>query len=87
MARHKIYCKVHINSREKIISHVGIRGHAIMSISDVVKMMRNGEKFITRKNGNTADVYKKRSSRGRTFLTTDPDDTRANNLDFLPSCR
>jgi hypothetical protein len=87
MAVHRIYCKIHNNSHEKIISHVGVRGLPIISIRDVVKMMREGEKFITRKNRRTATVYKKRSARGRTFLTTDPDDTRANNLDFLPSCR
>jgi hypothetical protein len=87
MARHKIYCIVNNNSREKIITHVGIRGLIITSVPDVIKMMRKGEKFITRKNGRSADVYSKRSPRGRKFLTTDPDDTRDNNLDFLPFCR
>jgi hypothetical protein len=49
--------------------------------------MNAGDTFYTYKYGYRAKVYQKQSSiTGRIFLTTDPDDTRENNLDFLPTC-
>lgn len=55
-------------------------------IMDVVNWIRNGtHSFFTNKHGYRADVYPKQHPLSkRWFLTTDPDNTRENNLDFLP---
>jgi len=83
----RIYCKVHNNSREQIISHVGVKGSDIMSVGDVIILIGRGKRFYTRNNGKRVEVYKKRGRNGRMFLTTNPDDTWQNNLDFLPPCK
>ena len=69
-----------------VITHVGINGTSY-SVQDVVNWIVNRtHAFYTYKNGYKATVYAKQSILGHWFLTTEPDSTRQNNLDFLPSC-
>lgn len=68
------------------ITHVGINGKTY-KVSTVVNWLRcKTYKFYTYKNGYKAYVYPKQSVLGNWFLTTEPDSTRSNNLDFLTSC-
>ena len=70
-----------------VITHVNVGG-LLQPVERVLSWIQN-EKFPihTYKNGYRADVYPKQNSyTGRWFLTTDPDNTRENNLDFLPPC-
>ena len=68
------------------ITQVGIGGKTYQ-VSTVVNWIRNKTySFCTYKNEYKAYVYAKRSSLGNWFLTTSPDSTLQNNLDFLPSC-
>jgi hypothetical protein len=69
-----------------VITQVGVEG-TIYTVQRIIGAMNAGDTFYTYKYGYRAKVYQKQSSiTGRIFLTTDPDDTRENNLDFLPTC-
>ena len=84
MAEYQITC-VTQNSLGTI-THVGIGG-TTYQVSTVVDWIRNEtHSFYTDKNGSKAYVSAKQSSLGNWFLTTSPDSTLQNNLDFLPSC-
>lgn len=70
------------------ITHVGIGEHTY-TVENIVGDIRNNRfQYYTFKDGKKADVYaKEHPTSKRWFLTTDPDDTRENNLDFLPKCQ
>ncbi len=69
-----------------VITHVGIGGKKYLTETAVNWLRTKKYKFYTNKNGYKAYVYPKQSTLGNWFLTTEPDSTRSNNLDFLPSC-
>lgn len=69
-----------------VITHVGING-TLYTITDIVNAMKGGDTFYTMEDWRLADVFPKRHHISQElFLTTDPDDTSANNLDFLDRC-
>jgi len=67
------------------IMQVGINGKTY-TIKEIQTAMNNGDTFFTMKDGQRATVYCKTSPLGNLFLTTEPDGTTENNLDFLPRC-
>ena len=68
------------------ITHVGFGG-GTYEVSEVVERIKSrNDYFYTYKDGKKARVYRKQSTLGNWFLTTDPDSTKENNLDFLPPC-
>ena len=88
MAEFQITCIV--ENSDKVITKVGygFSGYKL-DVQTVVNDMRNpsGDRYYTMKGGQRATVYaKQHPTSGRWFLTTNPDDTRENNLDFLPKC-
>jgi hypothetical protein len=74
------------NDDRQVITHVGINGR-IYSIQQILIAMENRDTFFTNKNGYRATVYRKQHFLTDVwFLTTEPDKTDINNLDFLPQC-
>ncbi len=72
-----------------VIYQVGIVDSGIYPIMTVVNHIHQNPQDLvyTIKYGNTAKVYvRQHHTSKRFFLTTDPDDIRENNLDFLPTC-
>jgi D-mannonate dehydratase len=83
MTEMQIHC---VKQSNNVITHVGI-GTTRYPIGMVVNWIRNKVNDIyTFKYGQKAMVYAKQSVNGNWFLTTEPDSTKENNLDFLPSC-
>lgn len=69
-----------------VITHVGIGG-TLYEVTEVVQGLLNRHYTVyTNKNNQKVYVYSKQSVNGNWFLTTEPDSTRVNNLDFLPTC-
>ena len=76
-----------IQENDGRITHVGVTANNIQPIDIVIGWINTGHTFYTLVNNNRADVYKKQHPDSkRWFLTTNPDDTNENNLDFLPTC-
>jgi hypothetical protein len=76
-----------VQDQQGVIQRVGI-GSNTHPVIDVVNWILNGTySFYTLKNGYKARVYaRQHSATKRWFLTTEPDNTRENNLDFLRKC-
>jgi uncharacterized protein DUF3892 len=69
-----------------VITHVGIGGKQ-ETVQQVVDWVRNKVNDVyTNKAGTKVRVYAKPNASGNSFLTIDLNDTRENNLDFLPNC-
>jgi len=69
-----------------VITHVGIGGKQ-ETVQQVVDWIRNKTYDVyTNRGGTKVRVYEKQSVNGKWFLTTNLDDTRENNLDFLSNC-
>ena len=84
MADLQITC---IQESEGRITHVGVQDNGIQSISKVIAWIDRGHTFYTLEDNKKASVYKKQHPESkRWFLTTNPDDTNENNLDFLSTC-
>ena len=83
MSEYQITCVV---KDQGVITHVGIVGVTYPVMEVVNWILSKQHTFFTNKNGYKAGVYAKQSEYGRWFLTTEPDSTRANNLDFLTPC-
>jgi len=76
-----------IQESEGRITHVGVQDNGIQSISKVIAWIDRGHTFYTLEDNKKASVYKKQHPESkRWFLTTNPDDTNENNLDFLSTC-
>ena len=86
MADIRIICKRH--DEDKVITHVGLEDDSIHTVLEIWNRIKNNEdSFCTYENKNYARVYaRQRRDTGRKYLTTDPDGTDENNLDFLPEC-
>lgn len=79
----QIHC---VKQSNNLITHVGI-GSTQYTVEMVVGWIRNKiNNIYTFKYGQKATVYAKQSINGNWFLTTEPDSTKENNLDFLPPC-
>ena len=79
----KIHC---VRQHNGVITDVGI-GDKMFKVAMVVEwILKKAYTFYTIKNNAKAPVYPKQSVHGNWFLTTNPDDTRENNLDFLGEC-
>jgi len=76
---------------DKIITHVGIKNDKIYPVMEIVRRINASgatDRFFTNRNGQRVRVHaRQRSDTGRWYLTTDPDSTNENNLDFLLYCR
>jgi hypothetical protein len=75
-----------ILDHENVISQVGINGLAYSVLTVVNWINSHSNSFYTFKGGKRAEVVARQHHTGRWYLTTLPDDTRLNNLDFLPKC-
>ncbi len=85
MTEYQISCVV--QDQQGVIQQVGI-GSNTHPVSDVVNWIQNRtHSFYTIKNGNRAIVHARQHPiTKRWFLTTEPDNTKENNLDFLRKC-
>lgn len=85
MSEYQITC---VTQSYGTITHVGIGSNREQyKVQTVVNWINNRtHTFYTYKGGYKARVYTKQSILGNWFLTTEPDSTKINNLDFLPSC-
>jgi hypothetical protein len=72
--------------RYGIITHVGISGN-LYEVTEVAQGLLN-KQFLayTFEYNQKAYVSPRKSINGNWFLTTTPDSTTENNLDFLPTC-
>jgi hypothetical protein len=52
--------------------------------AEVVSSITAGDSWYTKNNGLSARIHKVACSCGTTYLSTDPDSTKADNLDSLP---
>jgi hypothetical protein len=87
MSEFEITCVHHADSNEPgLITHVGINGK-LYTIMDIVNAMTNYDTFHTFQDNRLARVQRRQHhTTRRWYLTTNPDDTRENNLDYLPVC-
>lgn len=72
-----------------VIYQVGIVDRGVYPIMSVVNLIHENpqDMVYTVKYGKPAKVFVRQHHLSkRFFLTTDPDDIRENNLDFLPKC-
>ena len=86
METYRIHCIVHDDN--KVITNVGI-GDKLFSVQTVVDWIRTKTYgFYTDEDGVRAEVYaKQHPTSGRWFLTTKPDSSNENNLDFIRYCK
>lgn len=84
MSDYQINCVVF--GHDNVISHVGIGGQLQPVLAVVNWINSKMHTFYTLKAGKRADVVARHHHTGRWYLTTLPDDTRLNNLDFLQKC-
>src|SRR5215213_1187333 len=83
MEEHRVVCIVH--DEKQRITHVGLEGGEIHTVWDIIRLMNNGHLFFTQENNIRANVVERtHPNTGRKYLTTNPDNTNENNLDFLP---
>jgi hypothetical protein len=74
-----------VKDPQGVITHVGINGTPY----DVMTVVgwSTEHLFYTYRHGYRAQVYAKQDTVSRRwFLTTEPDSTKEDNLDFLPHC-
>ena len=76
-----------IKKENCVIVAVGI-GNITYPVQIVVDWLNESPEnsCYTLKGGKKVKVEARFSETGKWYLTTDPDDTRLNNLDFLPQC-
>ena len=80
-----ITCVIHDPSSGNIAS-VGINDQ-VYFVSTVAQWINSRQHDVyTRRNGKAAKVYARQSISGKWYLTTEPNSTQEDNLDFLPDC-
>ncbi len=89
MGDYEITCIMH--DANEVIIKVGVKVNSEVKVYDVetaVYWLEKGDHTLyTYKDKKKAKVYHKQHQISkRWFLTTNPDDTKENNLDFLPQC-
>ena len=78
-----IICAVRDNNG--MISHCGVKGYGIQSIEIIQNLIREGIcSFVAYDKENKKNVYTKSSKDGTVFLTTDPNESNMDALNFLP---
>ena len=76
-----------IKNDKGVITHVGINGRRYLVENAVYWLQNKKYTLYTIKNDNRAEVYAlQHYLTHKWFLTTIPDNTLENNLDFLPTC-
>lgn len=79
-------CKTWDNSSSQIVTHVGV-DRTVYPISDVIRWIENGTyQIAVNVGGHETSVRVGTSSAGNKFLTTNPDGSKCNNIDRLPTC-
>ncbi len=79
-------CKTWDSSSSQIVTHVGV-DRVKHPISDVIRDIENGtNQFVVNVGGYETSVRVGESSAGNKFLTTNPDRSKCNNIDSLPTC-
>lgn len=74
-----------VKDTDGIISHCGVKGYGVQPIAIIDKLIREETcSFFTYDKENKLNVYAKTSPSGTTFLTTDPNGSDRNGLNFLP---
>lgn len=86
MGRYEIICIRH--DADNVITHVGLKNAGIHTVIRIVaRINREVDTFYTYRGGKIAEVEARhRRDTGVWYLTTNPDSTDENNLDFLPDC-
>ena len=68
-----------------MISHCGVKGYGIQSIEIIDNLIREETcSFVAYDGEDKKDLYAKSSKEGSIFLTTDPNGTDMDTLNFLP---
>lgn len=68
-----------------MISYCGVKGYGVQPIAIIVKLIEEGVwSFFTYDRENKLNVYAKTYPNGTTFLTTDPNGSDMDALNFLP---
>jgi hypothetical protein len=85
--RFQITCVRHADPNESgLITHVGINGK-LYTVWRIVEAKRLGDEFYTSYRGKIAEVQRRQHYLTRRwYLTTNPDDYKENNLDYLGIC-
>ncbi len=67
------------------ISHCSVKGYGVQSIAIIGKLIEEGVcSFFTHDTENKLYIYARTSPNGTIFLTTDPNGSDRNGLNFLP---
>jgi uncharacterized protein DUF3892 len=67
------------------ISHCGVKGYGIQDISTIEKLIKEEACYFFASDGDIKkNIYSKVLTNGAILLTTDPNCTDTNELDFLP---
>ena len=69
-----------------VVTNVGINGTSYPVLTVVQWLLDKTHTAYTYERGQKAKVYPRKSINGNWFLTTKPDSTTENNLDFLDVC-
>ena len=85
--RFEITCVRHDDPNEAgLITHLGVNGYRY-TVSRIFAAHEAGDTFYTIRYGRSAEVQRRKHHiTNRKYLTTDPDDLKENNLDYLPRC-
>ena len=67
------------------ISHCGVKGYGIQNVSIIERLIREeAGSFFIYDGENKIKIYSKTSTKGTIFLTSDPNGSNMNALNFLP---
>ncbi|MBI3842708.1 MAG: DUF3892 domain-containing protein [Thaumarchaeota archaeon] len=82
----QINCVIQENN---VITTVGIgdKVYAVQTVVDWLNANKENRCYTFKDNKKAEVVARKHKETGKWYLTTNPDDTRMNNLDFLDSCK
>lgn len=79
-------CKTWDNASSQIVTHVGV-DKTKYPIKDVIEWIEsNIHQIVVNVGGHETSVRVATSSAGNKFLTTNPDGSKCNNIDSLPTC-
>ena len=68
-----------------IISHCGVKAYGVQNIAIIEKLIKEDTcSFFAYDKGNKMNVYSKISTNGTIFLTTNPNGSDMDTLNFLP---
>ena len=74
-----------VKDRDGTISHCGVKGYGVQNVAIIEKLIREETcSFFIYEGEKKRNVYARTSPNGTTFLTTDPNGSDMNTLNFLP---